>query len=50
VSLEGHPVDTWTDDRLPVGGIGFIGAPDDRARLYWVKISPAAHSKEHWKQ
>jgi len=50
VSLEGHPVDTWTDDRLPIGGIGFIGAPDDRARLYWVKISPTAHSKEHWKQ
>ena len=39
VSIGGKTIDTWTDDRLPIGGIGFIGAPDDRARLYWVRLS-----------
>ena len=41
VSISGKIIDTWTDDRLPIGGIGFIGAPDDRARLYWVRLSSA---------
>jgi hypothetical protein len=41
VSLDGQVIDTWTDSRLPVGGIGFVGAPDDRARIYWVRLSPA---------
>jgi hypothetical protein len=39
VSIGGKTIDTWTDDRLPIGGIGFIGTPDDRARLYWVRLS-----------
>ena len=38
--LDGQPIDSWTDSRLPVGGIGFIGATDDRARIYWVRLSP----------
>ena len=41
VSIGGKTIDTWTDDRLPIGGIGFIGTPDDRARLYWVRLSSA---------
>lgn len=41
VSLDGQVIDTWTDSRLPFGGIGFMGAPDDRARIYWVRLSPA---------
>jgi hypothetical protein len=41
VSLDGQVIDTWTDNRLPMGGIGFVGAPDDRARIYWVRLSPA---------
>jgi hypothetical protein len=45
VSLDGQVIDTWTDSRLPVGGIGFIGAPDDRARIYWVRLSPAGKSR-----
>jgi len=40
VSIEGQVIDTWTDSRLASGGIGFVGAPDDRARLYWVKLLP----------
>jgi hypothetical protein len=51
VSLDGKVVDTWTDSRLANGGVGFVGAPDDRARLYWVKLTPAGQiNKEHSKQ
>jgi len=51
VSLDGRVIDTWTDSRLPVGGIGFMGAPDDRARLYWVRLSPAGSAgKEYAKR
>ena len=39
VSLDGKTIDTWDDDRFPMGGVGFTGAPDDRARLYWVRLS-----------
>jgi hypothetical protein len=42
VSVDGKRIDSWTEDRLPIGGVGFIGAPDDRARLYWVRLAPAA--------
>ena len=40
VWLEGQLIDTWSDGRLQAGGIGFMGAPDDRARIYWVRLSP----------
>lgn len=39
VFVEGHEVDRWTDDRLPIGGVGFGSAPDDRARLYWMRLT-----------
>ena len=39
VSVDGNSIDSWDDDRFPMGGVGFIGAPDDRARLYWVRLS-----------
>ncbi len=46
--LDGKQIDTWTDSRLPSGGIGFVGAPLDRARIYWVRLSPAGEpAKEH---
>jgi hypothetical protein len=48
VSLDGKSIDTWDDDRFPMGGIGFIGAADDRARLYWVRLSSTElTAKEH---
>jgi hypothetical protein len=51
VSLDGQVIDTWIDSRLPTGGIGFIGAPDDRARIYWVRLSPAGSpGKEYSKR
>jgi hypothetical protein len=44
--LDGELAARWTDGRLPVGGIGFVAPRDDRARIYWVRISPldAIHS------
>jgi hypothetical protein len=51
VSLDGQVIDTWTDARLAAGGIGFVGAPEDRARLYWVKVTPIGNnSKEYSKR
>ena len=51
VSLDGQVIDTWTDARLPAGGIGFVGAPEERARLYWVKVTPIGQlSKENSKR
>jgi len=41
VFLEGQAVDQWSDDRLPIGGVGFGSAPDDRARLYWMRLTYA---------
>jgi hypothetical protein len=39
VFLEGQAVDKWSDDRLPLGGVGFGSSPDDRARLYWMRLT-----------
>jgi hypothetical protein len=52
VSVDGNDIDSWTDSRLPLGGIGFVGASDDRARLYWVRLSSAGSSarKEYRKR
>jgi hypothetical protein len=48
VSLDGRSIDNFDDDRFPMGGIGFTGAPDDRARLYWVRLSSTElTAKEH---
>jgi len=51
VSIDGQVIDTWTDARMTAGGIGFVGAPEDRARLYWVKVTPIGQfSKEYSKK
>jgi hypothetical protein len=48
-TMDGKVIDQWNDDRLSVGGIGFKGEPDDRARLYWVRLSEtqSTTSKEY---
>ncbi|HTS64506.1 MAG TPA: hypothetical protein VMH28_20925 [Candidatus Acidoferrales bacterium] len=46
VQVDGNTIDTWTEDRLLSGGVGFMGTPDDRARLYWVKVSSQSTGKE----
>lgn len=40
VWVDGQNTDTWSDNRFSSGGIGFIGASNDRARIYWLKLSP----------
>ncbi|HWR53514.1 MAG TPA: hypothetical protein VN428_20570 [Bryobacteraceae bacterium] len=37
-SIDGHVVDFFHDDLLSVGGVGFTGEPDDRPRLYWMRV------------
>jgi hypothetical protein len=39
VTVNGTALETWTDSRLPIGGVGFMGTPEDRARLYWIRLS-----------
>jgi len=41
VWADGRLIANWRDDRYPSGGIGFVGALENRARIYWVKVSPA---------
>ncbi len=38
-SVEGQRVESWTDDLLARGGVGFFSEAGERARLYWMKIS-----------
>jgi hypothetical protein len=42
VSVDGNIIDEWAERRLPSGGVGFMGSAEDRARLYWVKVSSSA--------
>ena len=38
-SIEGQEVDTWIDDTLGKGGIGFFAEAGERSRLYWMKVT-----------
>jgi len=38
-SIDGQEVDTWIDDTIPAGGVGFFADAGEKARLYWMKIS-----------
>jgi hypothetical protein len=38
-SIEGQLVDSWSDDRLKSGGVGFFTEGSEKARLYWMKIT-----------
>lgn len=38
-SIEGEPVETWTDDAAPQGGVGFFAEAGEKARLYWMRLS-----------
>ncbi len=40
LSIDGQLIESWTDSRFSSGGVGFIGAPEDRARIYWVRFYP----------
>ena len=38
-SIEGEQVDSFSDDTLRLGGVGFFSESAERARLYWMKIT-----------
>ncbi|HEY1494536.1 MAG TPA: hypothetical protein VGF49_08325, partial [Candidatus Solibacter sp.] len=38
-SIDGEEVDTFTNETLRSGGIGFFAEANERARLYWVRVS-----------
>jgi len=38
-SIEGQLVDSWSDDRLKTGGVGFFTESSEKARLYWMKVT-----------
>jgi len=38
ISIDGRLVDFFHDDLLPRGGVGFSGEPDDRPRIYWMRV------------
>jgi hypothetical protein len=36
--LQDQVIDTFNDTRLQEGGVGLVGAPDDRARIYGIRV------------
>ena len=38
-SVEGQEVDSWTNDALKAGGIGFFSEAGESARLYWMRVT-----------
>jgi hypothetical protein len=38
LAVNGVVVDTWTESRLPKGGVGFFSSKGEKARLRWVGI------------
>jgi hypothetical protein len=37
--IDGQQVDSWTDERLTTGAVGFFSDGGESARLYWMKLS-----------
>ncbi len=38
-SIEGEAVESWTDNTLLAGGVGFFSEAGERARVYWMRVS-----------
>ena len=39
LALQGKIVDTWSEPRLPRGGIGFFASRGEESRLRWVQVT-----------
>jgi len=37
--VNGRIVDSWTDARLPAGGVGFFSDPGEQSRVRWLRVS-----------
>jgi hypothetical protein len=44
-SIEGQEVDSFSDETLSAGGVGFFSETGERARLYWMKV---AKNEDFW--
>jgi len=38
-SIDGEEVDSYIDNTLAAGGVGFFSETGERARLYWMRVS-----------
>jgi hypothetical protein len=38
-SIEGEEIDSWSDETLLAGGVGFFSEAGARARIYWMKVT-----------
>jgi hypothetical protein len=38
-SVNGHVVDSWSDDGLPAGGVGFVSGQGEASRVRWIRVS-----------
>ena len=38
-SVDGEEVESWSDNALSSGGVGFFADAGEKARLYWMKVS-----------
>ncbi len=38
VTAQGRVVDSWRDNRLGAGGVGFLSTSGERARIRWVRV------------
>jgi hypothetical protein len=39
VEVQGQMADSWTETRLPRGGVGFFTARGEASRVRWVQIT-----------
>src|SRR5262249_47994154 len=37
--IEDQEIDSWNDDRLRAGGVGFFSETGEHARVYWMRVS-----------
>jgi hypothetical protein len=38
-SVNGHVVDSWSDNHLRAGGVGFVSGSGEAARVRWIRVS-----------
>src|SRR2546430_6132689 len=38
-SVNGHVVDSWSDNSLRAGGVGFVSGQGEAARVRWIRVS-----------
>jgi hypothetical protein len=38
-TVNGHVVDSWSDNRLQAGGVGFVNSKGEASRVRWIRVS-----------